>query len=151
MVIDCLKNAEAYYGMGMRIKAALEYLEKTNFSELEAGKYEIDGAFIYAYVQQYETKPFEESSWEAHRKYIDIQYVFSGCEMMGYANIDGMKTARDYDESGDYLLLEGEGSFIKVSAGSFAIFSPADAHMPGLAVNNSPEKIKKIVVKVAVG
>lgn len=147
MIIDRLKNASQYYGMGPGIKLALEYLQKTDFAELEPGKYEIEGSNVYAMVQQYETKQMEKGVWEAHRKYIDVQYVYNGTEQMGYSNIEGMKVAKEYDESGDYLLLEGKGNFIKLTSGFFAIFAPDDVHMPCVAID-TPTEVKKVVVKV---
>lgn len=150
MIIDSLKNAQAYYGLGERLKAALEFLKNIDLGKYKPGKYEINGTEVYALVQQYETKPLEKGAWEAHRKYIDVQFILEGCEIMGYANISKMSPTTEYDEAGDYLLLVGEGSYFKMDAGSFAVFSPEDAHMPGLAVKNISGNIKKVVVKVAV-
>lgn len=150
MIIDSLKNAGLYYGVSPRLKSAFEYLQKTDFEKMDPGKYEIDGTNVYALVQQYETKPLEQGAWEAHRKYIDVQYVYDGSELMGYSCREGMKVAKEYDESGDYLLFEGEGNFFKVEAGSFAVFAPEDVHMPCIAIAASA-KVKKVVVKVAVG
>lgn len=150
MIIDSLKNVQAYYGLGERLKAAMEFLKNNDLGKFKPGKYEIQGTEVYALVQQYETKPLEKGAWEAHRKYIDVQFMLEGCEIMGYANISKMSPATEYDEAGDYLLLDGEGSYFQVNAGSFAVFSPEDVHMPGLAVNDVPGNIKKVVVKVAV-
>jgi len=150
MIIDSLKNAGMYYGVSSKLKAAFEYLQKTDFEKMEPGRYGIDGTNVYAMVQQYETKPMEQGAWEAHRKYIDIQYVYTGSELMGYSCIEGMKVVKEYDESGDYLLLEGEGNFFKVEAGYFAVFAPDDVHMPCIAIK-ATTKVKKVVVKVAVG
>lgn len=150
MIFDSLKNAGLYYGVNSRLKLALEYLQKTDFSKMEPGRYDIDGANIYAMVQQYETRPMEQGVWEAHRKYIDVQFVYDGTELMGYSCIEGMKVTKEYDEGGDYLLLEGEGNFLRVKSGFFAIFAPEDAHMPCIA-DKVPSKMKKVVVKVKVG
>ena len=149
MIIDSLKNAGLYYGVSSRLKLALEYLKKTDFESMDLGRYEIDGTNVYALVQQYETKSIEQGAWEAHRKYIDVQYVYSGSELMGYSYIHEIKVAKEYNESGDYLLLKGEGNFFKVEAGSFVVFLPEDAHMPCISIVEA-EKVKKVVVKVAV-
>jgi len=149
MVIDSIRNAPLYYGLGDRIVSALKFLQESDFSAMEPGKYEIDGSNVYALVQKYESKPREAGKWEAHRKYIDVQYVSEGTEQMGYACIDAMKVTKEYDGEGDYLLLEGEGSMLVCRAGTFAIFSPEDAHMPGIALDK-PQEIKKVVVKVRV-
>jgi len=146
MVIDHLKNASCYYGLNARFKRAFDFLREKDFSKMDPGKYEIDGLDIYALVATYETKPKNKGTWEAHQRYIDIQYLAEGMEMVGYAPIEEM-VSRDYQEAEDYLTLEGEGDFIILRQGNFAIFQPQDAHMPGLAAN-SPQAVKKIIVKV---
>jgi beta-galactosidase beta subunit len=41
-------------------------------------------------VQECNTEPAEEGVWEAHREYIDIQYIVQSCERMGFANLRTM-------------------------------------------------------------
>lgn len=149
MIIDNLSNASLYYGVSSKLKKAFEFLQKTDFETMKPGRYEIDGDNVYAMVQQYETRPLEQGAWEAHKKYIDVQYVATGSEIMGYRHIEGMKVTKEYDQSVDCLFLEGEGDFFKVEAGFFAVFTPKDAHMPCIATT-SPAEVKKVVVKVAV-
>ncbi len=147
MIIDTLKNASLYYPFAPRIAAGLKYLEKTDFSRLEPGKYEIDGTKLFALVQRYESKPRENGKWEAHRKYIDIQYIAQGIEGMGYANIDGLTVTQPYSDKDDCLLFEGKGDILTAAAGTFILFAPQDAHMPGLALT-TPQPVTKVVVKV---
>lgn len=149
MVVDHLKNSNLYYGLGKEMEKALKYLQQTDFSKLGPGKYEIDGKNVFALVQQYQSKPIEEGKWESHRKYIDIQFISEGIENIGYAFLDDMKVAQEYDEEKDFMLTEGKGSFLTLKSGAFAIFAPDDVHMPGIAVDK-PQPIKKVVVKVLV-
>jgi YhcH/YjgK/YiaL family protein len=147
MVVDRLSNAPMYHGLGKRMEAALEYLRKTDFSRIAPGRYEIDGANVYALVQEYLTKPKEQGRLEAHRRYVDVQYVVEGVERMGYASLEGLKVSQAYDEAKDCLFLEGDADFFLAPAGTFAIYGPQDAHMPGIAIER-PERVKKVVVKV---
>ena len=146
MVIDQLQNASQYYGLGGRIEQALRYLQSTDFSQVAPGRYELDGANLFALVQEYDSKPKEKGFWEAHRQYMDVQYVFRGEELIGYANLAHLQTG-EYDESRDFLPLQGEGEFMRVRAGGFMILAPQDAHMPGIA-SGEPSAVKKVVVKV---
>ncbi len=148
MVIDQLKNASLYFGMGKGIEAALRYLQSTDATRIEPGRYELDGDRLFAMVQQYETKPKEKGFWEAHRKYIDVQYVARGMEHMGFAQLRALKPGQ-YDESRDFLPLEGTGEFALMREGTFVILGPEDAHMPGMAVD-TPQPVRKVVVKVKV-
>ncbi|NSW90390.1 MAG: YhcH/YjgK/YiaL family protein [Firmicutes bacterium] len=149
MIIDNIKNAFLYYGISKKIETALKFLLNNDFSKMEPGKHEINGEEIYMMVSNYDTKTIDQGIWEAHRKYIDIQYVFEGSEYIGYANINSLKVTREYDEKGDYLLLEGKGDLLKVEKGTFMVLFPEDAHMPCIAVDR-PGKVKKIVIKVKV-
>ena len=149
MIVDRIANAGLYAGMGKRIALALDYLRKTDFGGVKAGRYEIEGANVYALVQERSTRPRESALWEAHRKYFDIQYLFEGVELMGYANVGDLAVCEDYDAEKDMVMLKGEGDFFVLRPGRFAIFGPEDAHMPCLALT-APQPVKKVVVKVRV-
>ena len=149
MIIDNLKNANLYEEISPRFKKAFEFLKSGNIEGLAPGKYEIEGSNVYAMVQEYETRPMDKGAWEAHRNYIDIQFVYYGTELMGYMNIEGMQVIKEYDESSDYLLLDGEGSFFKITPGFFAVFFPEDVHMPSIT-SEVPCNMKKVVMKVKV-
>jgi YhcH/YjgK/YiaL family protein len=148
MIIDHLKNASPYFGAHPRLESAFKYLRNTDLGKIEAGRYEIQGTDVFVLVQNYDTKAKEKGRWEAHRKYIDIQYVYKGTELIGYANIDRLQPGA-YDEGKDFWELKGEGDFVKAPAGTFLVLFPQDGHMPGIAVSG-PEPVKKIVVKVRV-
>ena len=51
------------------------------------GKIPIQGDQVFALVQDNTTKPRAQGTWEAHRKYIDVQFLTAGVEEIGYANI----------------------------------------------------------------
>lgn len=150
MIVDKLENASLYFGLGERIAAGLRYLKENDCTKLPLGKQTIRGEQIFALVQDNTTKPRAEGKWEAHKKYIDIQFVASGDEEMGYANVNTLKVQKAYDEKDDYALFEGAGSYVRVPAGNFTIFFPEDAHVPGSAVNEKPSAVRKVVIKVAV-
>ena len=60
-------------------------------SKLEVKRYDIDGDNLYATVSEYITKNEEDAKFEAHQKYIDIQYVISGKEIMSIAPLSTEK------------------------------------------------------------
>ena len=149
MIINKLSNAEQYYSVSKRIEIALKYLKNTDLAKLEPGKYEIDGKNVLAVVSEYETKDIEKGKWEAHKNHIDIQFVVSGREKIGYTHINEMKPDSEYNEVKDVIFLKGEGDMLLVNEGTFAIFAPEDAHMPGINVEDS-QHVKKVVVKIVV-
>ena len=149
MIIDKIKNTSNYYGIGERIFKALKFIQEKDIASMELGTYEIEGSDIYAIVLKYDTIPMKKGLWEAHKKYIDVQYIIDGIEQIGYANIDDIKLDKKYVEEEDYCLYKGEGNMIVFKTGSFGIFAPQDAHMPGISLKE-PQQVKKIVVKVRV-
>jgi len=149
MITDKLQNASLYYGISEKIAVSLKYLQNTDLSEFQNGKYEIESDEIFAIIQDYNTKPLIEGKFEAHKKYIDIQYIIKGVEKMGYVNINKLKPSVEYDEEKDIMFFEGGGDFLTVDEGFFAIFMPEDAHMPGIKSKTS-EYVKKAVIKIKI-
>ena len=151
MIVDRIQNAAQYYAFGDRISSALRFLYSNDFAKMESGRHEIRGRQIFAMVQRYTPRPPEGVQWEAHRDYIDVQYVVSGVEQMGYAPMETLTTAKAYDKESDAQMLTGPGSFITAMPGMFFILAPDDAHMPAIALpGGDGGEVTKVVVKVAV-
>lgn len=150
MIIDTLKNADRYYGLGPKFVKAFEYLRQTDFSQVEKGKYEIDGTSIFAIVNEYDTIPTEGEQMESHKKYIDVQYIVSGEELIGHDFLHQQTPSKAYDEAADFMLFgETPAFFSKLEQGMFAIFFPTDLHMPNIKVKD-PVQVKKVVMKISV-
>lgn len=141
--------AVSYFKNQERWDKAFEYLKSNDLTALEIKRYDIDGDNLYASVSEYITKNEEDARYEAHQKYIDIQYVVSGKEMIGIASMSNKKDVLEpYDASKDIeFLTVTSGENHLASPDRFFILFPEDAHRPGLKdVENSP--VRKIVVKV---
>jgi len=147
MIIDKIENAHTYKNIGERISNSFEYIKATDLKTLPAGKYPIDGENIFALVSEYKTKSEQEGKLEAHKKYIDVQYVISGEELMGYVPLGGQRILDQYKEENDIVFFTGDKSFTKISEGMFAIFFPDDVHMPGISTGKI-SNVKKLVIKV---
>ena len=147
MILDSLKNSAVYVGADDRLAMAFDFLSETDFSSFPDGKVELKGDEVFAIVQSYESKLIEDAKWEAHRKYIDVQFIVEGVEQIGVTKVDSLTPTTEYDDDGDCVLLEGNGDMLTLSAGDFAILHPWDAHMPGVAIN-TPSAVRKVVVKI---
>ena len=147
MIIDKIENSHLYKNISERISKSFEYIKATDLKTLPAGKYPIDGENIFALVSEYKTKPESEGKLEAHKKYIDVQYVISGEELMGYSPLGNQQILESYKEENDIVFFTGDKSFTKVSEGMFAIFFPQDVHMPGISTGKI-SNVKKLVIKV---
>jgi YhcH/YjgK/YiaL family protein len=148
MIFDSLENRARYRGLSYNLPAALQFLAENDLAALPVGRKDLDGNSLYLVVQESMTRPREQGKWEAHRKYIDIQYIARGEERMGFANLSTMQLGEYFPEK-DFQAMTGIGNHVDVSVGSFAIFFPEDAHMPGLCVD-TPKLVKKIVLKVKI-
>ena len=149
MIFDVIKQLEWYAGLPIpQFQNILQFLKTTDLQKLKAGRIELDAENLIVLVQEYETKPFAQGKWEAHRVYIDLQYMLEGAENMGFANIDTLKTGVYHSEK-DFQALEGDGNLITVNAGEFVIFFPQDAHKPGLCIEK-PGPVKKVVFKIKI-
>ena len=86
---------------------------------------------------------------EAHRKYMDIQYIVKGQEVMGYAPLSACTPAGEFNTEGDCGMYSGDFEFITITEGNCYVAFPEDAHMPGRHLE-VPNDFVKIVVKLAV-
>jgi YhcH/YjgK/YiaL family protein len=148
MIVDSLKNWNFCTALP-QLRRAFEVLASQDVSTWPDGRVELDGDRMFALPQGYLTRPAAQCRWEAHRRCIDIQYIISGREAMGYAPLSTLKPVTAFDETKDVGFYDGTGSIITVEAGMFAIFFPHDAHMPCMQVAGHPESVRKVVVKVA--
>lgn len=151
MIIKTLDFADVYKPLSPLIAPALEYLRQPNLARVKDGRYELKGEDLYAMVQSYDTAPAATKKWEAHRRYVDIQFVVSGEELMGYAPRAGLRETQPHDDGKDVAFLDvpaGKASFLRLPTGSLCILGPEDVHLPGVQIDK-PAPVKKVVLKLA--
>lgn len=107
------------------------------------------GAFVFE--ETYDTKLRADGFFESHRKFIDIQAIFEGEELMEVADIAAMKVRQPYNAERDLIVYEDStnAALLRVHPGEAAVFFPTDVHMPTMQVR-APVKVRKCVVKVPV-
>jgi len=143
--------ALSYFKNKDRWDKAFTFLKSTDLSKLEIKRYDIDGDNLYAPVSEYLTKNEEDAKFEAHQKYIDIQYVISGVEQMSVAPLSMKKdiiTPYDPVKDLEFMTVDQFNSF-KATPERFFIFFPSDIHRPSVKVGENSQ-VRKIVVKVKV-
>lgn len=148
MIFDTLNNVDNYKGLG-RVYTALKFLSETDFTEIDLGRYELDGDNIFYMVQSYDTDPSKTVS-EAHRKYIDIQFMVEGEEIIGVADISSEKELTEAKEENDVWFYNCKTEPLTLSAGKYMVLYPNDLHCPGVATNGKALTCRKVVVKVKV-
>jgi YhcH/YjgK/YiaL family protein len=150
MILDTLPQWRRYAALHPRFPAAFAFLEGVT-AETAAGRHDIDGDSVYALVQQYQTRPAAGMP-EAHRRYIDIQFIARGREVIHWTPLAACsEVALPYDAEKDAGFFAAPSTMVPVrlTAGQFTIFFPDDAHAPCSAWDG-PEDVLKVVVKVAV-
>jgi len=146
MIKDELKKYKNYKNLDNNIKKGLEFLENTDFSALDDGRYELFDD-NYVNIQTYNTK--EDADFEAHRDYIDIQYIISGEERIGVTSYSSCTTTVPYNKEKDIEFLKGNGKYFELKEGEFMILYPKDAHKPSISIDKSNSvKVRKAVVKI---
>lgn len=102
--------------------------------------------------QAYISKNKEDCFFESHKKYIDIQYMVKGNEIMDVTHIDNLEIIKNYDEKTDFIKYENKCddiSSLLIGENELAIFYPTDAHQPCIKVDDS-KLIYKAVIKIPV-
>lgn len=145
MILDSLNNSELYNSLHPLFFRAFEYLKSTDFESMSTGKHEIDGNKLFALVSTHESYNSNDKL-EAHRLYIDIQYLHKGCDEIGWRRkLTCKEPIGNFDESKDVILYSDKPEvLLKVEAGNFVIFYPDDAHAPLMG----KDKLIKVVIKV---
>lgn len=129
---------------------ALSFIQDVRASGFTSHKEEIQGDNLFALFQDTTTKPAEGRHYEAHRKYIDLQCVVSGEEIIRVRNVSQLSETDPYDADRDIAFYQNApGNDIHLRPGDFLILFPHDAHLP-LIPPNTPGEVKKVVVKVRV-
>jgi YhcH/YjgK/YiaL family protein len=150
MILDELNSALMYGQFSQRITQGLALLKEQSVLTAPLGKHEVLGKDLFYSVDEYQTKPYEEGRPEIHQKYLDIQYIVSGSECIGFAPLEGLQIDQSYDSEKDiafYKYAPGMSKLV-LKPGMFAIFWPNEPHMPCRRIDQQPQTVRKIVVKV---
>lgn len=149
--IDYKKFEKAFlYIQKLQDKDSLEYKSLSDIGLDDCNKIVLDEN-CFVLEQAYITKDKKDCFFESHRKYIDIQYIFKGSEIMEVENTNKLQITKEYDSSLDFAKYaqNGNTSSLIINENELAIFYPNDAHMPCIKVDNN-QKVIKAVFKIAV-
>jgi biofilm protein TabA len=143
--------AISYFKHKDRWDKAFAFMKESDLKKMELKRYDLDGTNCYATVSEYMSKNPETARYEAHRKYIDIQYVATGKELVGVSPISEQKDILEpYSDAKDimFVTVNKEVNF-QAAPDRFFIFFPGDIHRPGLKDGESIQ-VRKVVIKVKI-
>jgi YhcH/YjgK/YiaL family protein len=135
-------------------EAAYHFLRDSTLLTMPAGRYNLTANGTYANVTDYTTKDTPDTRlYEAHHRYIDVQYIAGGEEEMDKLPLHKIlkKEAEHYRPKGDVANYKATGlkpTRYVARKGTVYIFFPSDAHKTNMKVDKQPCKVRKIVVKV---
>lgn len=146
MIFDEIKNIGIYN----LPEEAVQFI-KSLTPEIECGRHVLSDD-VYASINEYSTKDFENCFFEAHNNYIDIQILLKGVERLDFTAVEGLEIKDAYDEKRDILFFKDEERdvhSIKLEKGVFVVLYPHEAHKPQMNFNEV-HPVKKVVVKIKV-
>lgn len=146
MIIDKINNILLYKALIPNLEAGVNAIKQ--LETFEEGKYTFEGGYFL--IQKGETKPMEEGTFEAHRKYIDVQIVVDGSEEIAWAYIKDLKTVIEYDDIKDAERFNGDKNHnMLISKDMFYIAFPHDGHRAASHIKQK-HSYTKIVIKLPV-
>jgi len=151
MIVTDLKHIE-HQAAPTTLRKAFDFLRRPALPALPEGRVEIEGDRVFALVQRYVTAAADLPKFEAHQKYIDVQYIVEGEEIIGWAPLERMKITNAYDSDKDFCfgtVAPGLWTPVYLKQGQLVVLWPEDGHAPKLA-GGAASQVMKIVVKVAV-
>ena len=147
MIFDNIRNIKYYKNLSHELWQGFNLIN--DYKNREPGKYEIDGTNLFVLVQDYDTKLPEVGRFEAHRKYIDIQYIVSGEEYIGYQDTPNLTLCEEYNAERDIEFYQKTNNALMLNcqAGTFTVFFAGEPHMPCISIDKVAP-VRKIVVKI---
>lgn len=134
----------------------IEKLSSLDTAALEPGRHTFD-TVNYMNVDVTETAPASQRLMEAHRNYIDIQYVIEGDENIGWQPlcqagpvVDDSDDSRAGSDAWFYNPDIAGDTVIAMTPGTYAIFTPADGHRCLCAPDGQGKAIRKVILKIHV-
>jgi biofilm protein TabA len=127
--------------------SAFAFMKRNDLVNMPKGKYNIDSPYVYASITDDPSKDFEKTNWESHRRYIDLQYIVTGEEVIGLNPVAQSTVTKPYDEKKDVANYSAEGQMLHSVPGTFFLFFPSDAHRPNITPGGN-KPVKKLVIKI---
>ena len=133
-----------------KISEALDYIKNLDKCTLAPGIHEVNDEFYYNYLE-YEAKESTNTIYEAHKNYVDIQYIVEGQEHVDVSFEEYMELDTPYDKEKDIMFFKNPQKYFSriLGPGEYVIVLPHELHKPGQKVDQNGN-VKKIVGKVRV-
>lgn len=127
------------------------FILENPLENLECGTYYLPKG-IYVNIETYEIQSKNDRRFESHKKYVDLQYIISGDEIISVCEADSLISVEDYDPRKDIEFYKtGDSKDYKMSEGDCLLLYPNNAHMPCVCLDsNNKASVKKAVFKIPI-
>ena len=148
MIVAHLENKREYYGIHPELDKALDCLTPEFLEKVPTEKTLLDGENLFVTKFHLNTIPCEQTFFESHKKYLDIQIVTEGMERVEIAHPDTLTLT---EEKGDFFGYTGQAEqSVILRPGNFLVVFPGDAHRLRLPVEQPGEAFTRVVFKIKV-
>lgn len=148
MIYDKVENMSLYFNNLPGFEKIEEAYGDFCKNPLKEGRIDIDGDNLWCNVASYTVNPDNPLKYEAHKEYADVQVMYDGEELFGWANTKECSITEDFKDGCDIAFMDApDGQFFALRKGYFAVFFPEDAHAPCRKSENS-DTAHKLVFKV---
>lgn len=148
MILANLSNKSEYYGIHPELDKALDYLTDDFLANAPTERTLLDGEDLFVTRFDLTTVSFEETFYESHKQYLDIQIVTKGEERVDIAHPDHLTLTQHQN---DFYGYTGDADqSVVLRPGNFLIVFPGDAHRLKIAVNSPGEAFTRVVFKIKV-
>lgn len=147
MIYDSLENMQRYMNLHPQLAEAFRYLQGEEWKQLPNGRIVLNGDRLFANVDRYTT--VAEKPFETHERYVDIQCIVSGDEIIGVAPAEELVEKEAYDKQRDIAFWEAKRPYTQVHMhpGWFLMLFPGEAHAPCMHLDGE-HQVHKVVLKV---
>ena len=146
MIVCPWKDLNRYADVIPGLEEAVKFVN--TLENFEPATYPLSGR-NKVLVQSLTTKPFEASLLEAHRQFLDIQYIIKGKEVVGWAPVDTLNPTEEYNEAKDKCMYEGKSYPMEIAEGYCCVVYTEDAHAPSVHFDEGGQ-VTKLVIKLKV-
>ena len=145
MIYDKLTNVLRYKGIHPNLDLALEYIYE-HLADMP-DHVDILDTDVYGNKFTYDTVSMEETFFEAHANFADIQIMTKGAERVDVADISVLNVDEAHPDR-DFWALSGRTQLrVRLEPGWFLLVLPGDAHKLKIQLGK-PETVTKAVFKV---
>jgi biofilm protein TabA len=149
MIFDTIEQLRLYGPLHKDIETVCRYLTSHDLLITPHGRYELDGDRVYLSLGMNNGKG-DKAKLEAHRRYLDIQCVLYGSDIIGWSPLtEYLHAEGPFDTQKDIQFFTDIPQYrLAVPEGTFAIFFPSDAHAPLGCAEDS--QVLKAIFKLAI-